>query len=222
MTVYTPVFGWPYQALLEPPDGPNLGEDLALAIEATMQNLQSRVQQVEQSVAVLNVATYQQRLILPSAVASVTLSGIPTNLRYLTARCNTRGDAAVQAQLISIQIGGDVGVVYKYSYSQMQNTVFTGVSGSGTSAVVGIMTGASAPGTAFSELFINFASWDQTSPFLGWDASSGAFGINAANQFVYNASGEYFNTNARTSITFLPQAGNFIAGCDFQLFGLPA
>lgn len=32
----TPVFGWPYQSRLDPPHGPHLGEDLALAIEATV------------------------------------------------------------------------------------------------------------------------------------------------------------------------------------------
>lgn len=32
----TPVFGWPYQGRFDAPDGPNLGEDLALAIEATV------------------------------------------------------------------------------------------------------------------------------------------------------------------------------------------
>lgn len=33
----TPVYGWPYHHLFEPPDGADLGEDLALAIEATVQ-----------------------------------------------------------------------------------------------------------------------------------------------------------------------------------------
>lgn len=32
----TPVFGWPYQSRSDAPHGPNLGEQLALAIEATL------------------------------------------------------------------------------------------------------------------------------------------------------------------------------------------
>lgn len=36
---FTPVYGWPYQALTDAPDGANLGEDLALAIEATVNGL---------------------------------------------------------------------------------------------------------------------------------------------------------------------------------------
>ena len=34
----TPGFGWPYQTLSDPPNGAILGEDLALAIEATVQS----------------------------------------------------------------------------------------------------------------------------------------------------------------------------------------
>lgn len=32
----TPVYGWPFQALLDPPNGAKLGEDLAIAIENTV------------------------------------------------------------------------------------------------------------------------------------------------------------------------------------------
>lgn len=39
----TPTYGWPYQSLTDPPDGPNLGEDLALAIEATVSALAATV-----------------------------------------------------------------------------------------------------------------------------------------------------------------------------------
>lgn len=35
----TPVYGWPYQALADPPDGPELGEDLALAAETTVSGI---------------------------------------------------------------------------------------------------------------------------------------------------------------------------------------
>ena len=36
---FTPIYGWPYQSLFDPPDGAELGEDLALAIEATLNGL---------------------------------------------------------------------------------------------------------------------------------------------------------------------------------------
>jgi hypothetical protein len=40
----TPVYGWPYQSLTDAPDGPALGEDLALAIEATLSAIGSWVE----------------------------------------------------------------------------------------------------------------------------------------------------------------------------------
>jgi hypothetical protein len=39
----TPHYGWPYQTLTDPPDGAGLGEDLALAIEATVQGLDTQL-----------------------------------------------------------------------------------------------------------------------------------------------------------------------------------
>lgn len=35
----TPTYGWPYQEATDPPDGASLGEDLALAVEATVSAL---------------------------------------------------------------------------------------------------------------------------------------------------------------------------------------
>lgn len=39
----TPVYGWPFQALTDSPDGAALGEDLALAIEDTLADATSRL-----------------------------------------------------------------------------------------------------------------------------------------------------------------------------------
>lgn len=43
MSATTPHYGWPYQTLTDPPDGAGLGEDLALAIEATVQGLDTQL-----------------------------------------------------------------------------------------------------------------------------------------------------------------------------------
>lgn len=49
----TPVYGWPYQALSDPPDGAALGEDLSLAIEATMNAVDVRLGVAEADIAAL-------------------------------------------------------------------------------------------------------------------------------------------------------------------------
>lgn len=43
----TPVYAWPYQSLSDAPNGPTLGHDMALAIEATMVALQAELDGVE-------------------------------------------------------------------------------------------------------------------------------------------------------------------------------
>jgi Chitobiase/beta-hexosaminidase C-terminal domain len=49
----TPIYGWPYQALGVAPDGPNLGEDLALAIEATVAAIQADLDAAESDIDAL-------------------------------------------------------------------------------------------------------------------------------------------------------------------------
>ena len=43
----TTIYGWPYQELADAPDGPNLGQDLADAIETTVDSIDDRVDALE-------------------------------------------------------------------------------------------------------------------------------------------------------------------------------
>lgn len=43
----TPVYALPYQGLFDPPDGPSLGEDLALAVEAELVRIDGELDTVE-------------------------------------------------------------------------------------------------------------------------------------------------------------------------------
>ena len=49
----TPTYGWPYQELGDPPDGADLGQDLALAIEATVDSIDDRLDTAEATLAAL-------------------------------------------------------------------------------------------------------------------------------------------------------------------------
>lgn len=61
----TSVFGWPFQATTDRPDGPNLGEDLALAIEATVQQLQTRLAVLENGLRLVNSLAERAALSVP-------------------------------------------------------------------------------------------------------------------------------------------------------------
>lgn len=51
----TPQYGWPYQTLGDPPHGPNLGQQLALAIEGDVAIIDGRVSTVEALAASLDI-----------------------------------------------------------------------------------------------------------------------------------------------------------------------
>ena len=53
MPAITPVYGFPFQTLTDPPDGPNLGEDLALAVEAALRSVDLRSVQSQSDILVL-------------------------------------------------------------------------------------------------------------------------------------------------------------------------
>lgn len=53
---FTPNFAIPYQTLADPPDGPNLGEDGFLAVDAALAALDARIAMVANSAGINNAA----------------------------------------------------------------------------------------------------------------------------------------------------------------------
>jgi len=166
--------------------------------------------------------TYTARsTVVGAAVASVTISGIPSTLKRLRITWAARGDNAVQDELITMQVGGDTGANYSYTNYQVQNTTLTGGSAHGsTSGVVGLCTGSTATATVFATGTILLTPWDNINAgSLGYTFDNQCIGTAVANHFITGGGGMYSGASARTSVTFLPQANNFIAGTDFQLEG---
>lgn len=161
------------------------------------------------------------RQTLTGTQASIT-QAIPSTLRRLTIRTSARADNGVQAQFLYCVIGGDTTNSYKHTYGQTNNTAYTGVSSSGGGGfcVAGLATGSSAPAGAFGEGTVNFAAWDVTTSYLGYDFFCGAMGTAVGNQFAIGGTGEYFGASSRTSILLYPQAGSFVADTDIQFEGV--
>lgn len=80
----TPTYGWPYQSLTDPPDGPSLGEDLALAIEATVSALAASVAAntaslITNTAAIATIngrAVFRARQTVAQSLADNTFAGI--------------------------------------------------------------------------------------------------------------------------------------------------
>jgi hypothetical protein len=166
---------------------------------------------------------YIARQTLGGAAATVTFSSIPSALRSLRLRWTARGDAVVQVEFIFLRVNNDSGNNYNAEYTQVNNTT---VSGAPTVAISGgtsgYLLGASAPAGAFGSGTIDFVGWDSPhSGYLGWTFNSAALGTGAANFIGLVGGGQYVPAGPYTSVTLFPNAGNFVAGSDFQLEGWP-
>lgn len=163
------------------------------------------------------------RQTLGGTAASVTFSSIPTTLRSVRIRWTSRCDNAVQTQFMFLRINGDSGNNYSTEYQQAVNATITA---SNTVTIsggpVGYTVGASAPATGFASGVIDLVGWDSPHPTnLGWTFISQALGTGAGNFSSHTGGGIYFPAGPYTQITLFPNAGNFIAGSDFQLEGMP-
>src|SRR5262245_43237089 len=222
MGAITPVYGWPYQVGTDRPDGPNLGGQLALAIEATIAaNDAARV--AGDAALALLAPKYASRQILSGTVASVTFSSIPGTLRRLQISYMARADNAVQAQAVNLRFNADSTANYSYQVLQGSNATASAAAGVGTTSVqCGLCTGASAAAGIFGGGDVTVHGWDVPHPSScpGVSFNSYALGVGAGN-FVHSTGGGHWITPTGTpnSITFLPAAGNFVAGSDFQVTG---
>lgn len=95
----TPVYAWPFQALSDPPDGAALGQNLALAIEGTVQNLPSPA---AFSAALARIAA------LETALNSVSGTWVPilTNM--------TQGNGTITARFK--QVGPEVDYYFQFVF----------------------------------------------------------------------------------------------------------
>ena len=222
MPASTPVYGWPYQSLPDPPDGPNLGEDLALAIEGTVQSLQSQLAAMQTRVNALTVAAYYRaRQIVTVPVPSVTFSGIPSNLRRLKITYTGRSDNATTNILVQLRVNGDPGANY---YDEFTRAIGAAAPASnlevGSNQMrCGVSAAALATAGQFSVGSLEFVGWDAPHPnYLGviFHSFTPAAGSNEE-----DGGGAYAGAGPYNSVTVIAQAGNWVAGSDFQLYGDP-
>lgn len=218
MPNFTPIYAWPYQHLGEAPDGPNLGEDLALGIEATVRAIETRVGQHDATLGPL-LPVYRDRILTTGVVGSVRFAGIPTDLRTVRIRYAARGDTAAQYVDINARINDDTGNNYGHTIHFFVNGTGTGggTVGPGSSAQAGSCAAALAAANRRGGGVMEFLGWD--TPSVGSLVIEGQAG--AANAMHVNAAGNYFGAAASgySIITLIPAVGNFVANSVFYLEG---
>lgn len=160
--------------------------------------------------------------VLGSAVASVTFSSIPQTYRSLMLSIAVRSDAAGTSTPVMAQFNGDVGA--NYDRQQLIGNASTTTSAEqinvtgayiGDASASGAAAGAASIMTVFIPLYSTTSFWKQiTSNHL---LSTGT-GTGSLHVKIWGSRRR--NTAAITSILIKPDAGNFIAGSSFTLYGL--
>lgn len=220
MSAITPVYGWPFQQLPDPPDGASLGEDLALAIEATVASL---IGTLTPRVDALEDRTYRDSILVSSSVASITFSAIPTDIGCLrilwTARDTNTGFVA---EGINMRVNGDTGGNYASQYVQGSNSSASSAATSvtATSASVGLLSMADNTAGVYGTGVIEITGWDTPhASNLGFNFQSAIISPSLTTSWTNNGGGIYRGAGPYSSITLFPAAGNFASGSKFYLLG---
>lgn len=206
MTTFTTNFLWPVPSGTDQPDGAAQFSALATPIDSV----------------VFAGIPYLARQTLGGSAASVTFSSIPASLRSLRIRWSSRGDSAVNTQYVFLQINGSSAAQYSYAFEQNTNTgLAAGATAGDTKGLVGVMVGASATAGVYATGVVDIIGWDSPhASSLGWAQTSCALGTGIANFTSTSGGGAFTVTGPYTSLTLLPQTGNFVSGSDFQIEGV--
>jgi hypothetical protein len=170
--------------------------------------------------------SYIDRVEPGSATGSMTISGIPSYLRRLSLRCVARGDTAAVSTQVSLRIASDSTAVYRSAIRFMQNQATSPTSANAganvsvgqTSALVGYITAATA-GVGYGVIDIEVDGWNAPHGTYLAGTTRGGYLDSTANSITIDGHWAYSGSNAYTSVTLIPQAGNFIAGSQFTLIG---
>jgi hypothetical protein len=181
-------------------------------------------QLITDAVNTLNAdARYRAAYTTAGVEGSVVFTGIPTTLKTIRVSATCRGDFAGAATELMIRINGSSSGVYRHNsmFSQNGGAVNQGSAFAQTSARVCVIPGATATAGVFAGAHLVINGWDSPHATHLTMESHGGYLDAAGNQIVYTGSQAALITGPYSSITFLPVANSFIAGCEFLLEGLP-
>ncbi len=216
----TPVYGLPYQVPGNRPNGPTLGADLALAVEAVIQAREAESAALDVRVDALEAnAVYRAVQLVSSPVATVTFSSIPSTLRRLTVTWTARSSNASLAANLRMRINNDSAANYAANYAQQTNVTVVGVnSGVVTYWQIGVVGGATAAANNNGAGEVTIPGWNAPHNWLN-GVHRNHFYENAANSFQQHGGGLYFANGPYNRLDFFCDAGNIVAGSEFLVLG---
>lgn len=161
--------------------------------------------------------------ILSGSQATIDITSIPATYKHLKIFSSTRTDQASTSVSALTRFNNDSGANYADTYVQASSgTVSSTENNSGTSmTTVFAANGTVAVTGAFWDTeatILNYARTDHIKGILS--TSTIPFAITASNHIVRVSQGTWNSTAAINRITLSLAAGNFVAGCTFQIYGI--
>lgn len=223
----TPNYGFPYQTLADPPDGPNLGEDGFIAVDSEILRVDADIDAVNTAMGDINaVLPYRAIQTLLSTATSVSFTGIPSTLKTIEVTWCSRDDlAGFNADTLYMRVNNDAGGNYRSNYIQVNNASVVGATAvAQIRAAVGITARGGASAGVFGAGKIVISDW--SAPHTGglnWNFQSAILDSAVGTCWHQTGGGAYLGAGPYTRLDFFPDpsATNFVAGTQFKLVGFP-
>jgi hypothetical protein len=156
--------------------------------------------------------------------STVSFTSIPQTYTHLQLRCTAKNSSANSfANNVNFQFNSDTGSNYAWHLSYGVGTNPTGGSATPSSTFIytGVAIGASTA-NIFGTFIIDILDYTNTNKFKTSRSLIGATqnSTPTSHQFIGIGSGLWRNTNAISTITLTPNAGNFLQYSSFALYGI--
>lgn len=170
-----------------------------------------------------SIATYT---VAGSSTASYTFSSIPSTYTDIVVIASVRSDTAANTTNFLSQVNGAAGNVYDGFVLRGNGTSATAARYNKFidptfAAPVGTMVANNATSGTFSNHIISWNNYSNTTTYKTFLARSNSQN-NTATANTEAVVNMYFGTSAISSITFFPEAGNFVAGSTISIYGIKA
>ena len=161
-----------------------------------------------------------QKQVLSSSSPNIIFTNIPGSYSSLRLILYGRGDNVSNGANVFVQFNGDIGTNYNWNILSQQNQSVQSYSGYATnSGLIGPITAASNTANFMGVMSLELPGYSQTTFYKQGMTQSSQRGYPVSN-FVSVGTLDWMSVVAITSMTLVPQAGNFIVGTTAILYGI--
>jgi hypothetical protein len=150
-----------------------------------------------------------------------TTINVPSWVNTIQGEYTARTNNATTGGFVNLQFNGDAGSNYAWEVVLASTATVSGQNSAGATSMlhIGAKTAANDTANYFGSGSFWIPNAQSTSMFKSAHSAFNAVG-SVTNGFAGTMGGTWANTAAITSVTMLPDAGNFVAGSSFTLFGI--